>query len=238
MIHTRFSDDAEHMAEAAREALTRPSDFSAWDERLFDTHGLVMSWAERGDDLIAESNYLTAVSMLEGAIAHDESGASEARGDDIIDGSSSHWLVGSMRELYVRVYDDAGEFTPAFREAVDIAGAIREYPLLDESDYSERENAAWESAVEDALDTIQRGYAYDSREQAESIRHLAYEFDHEEIGGGFGECRADADWGQVGKCYRAARDAFYEQEADGPYTTYVLGILPGQEPIPGLLVTA
>jgi hypothetical protein len=150
--------DTDTLVKHADAALTRPSDYAAWDDRWYTTHGCVATWADRGDDILAESNYHAMLAALNGAVAHDETGASEARGDDVEDSSASHWAVGSLRQLMVRVRDDAGEFTPAFREAVACALALQEYPLLDESDYSERETEAWFKTFDLALDDAVRAH--------------------------------------------------------------------------------
>src|SRR5262252_3968856 len=95
--------DQDHLVEMASRILTRPDSYLAWDDRWYTTHGCVYAWADRSDDLVAESNFHTMLAALEGAVAHDESGASEDRGDDVVDTSASHWAYGSVRELMVRV---------------------------------------------------------------------------------------------------------------------------------------
>lgn len=233
MITHNVSDDAEHMAIAAREALTRPSDYAAWDERWYTTHGRVMDWAERGDDLVAESNYLTALAMLQGAVAHDETGASEARGDDVEDTTASHWAVGSLRELFVRVYDEAGAYTPAFKQAVEIAYSLSNYPILDESDYSERETEAWFAVFEDALDCATRDHpdavadvqCIDAAMRADNFERMP-EMGHPD----------DLSWDDVADAYRVYRNEHFEWLARRILPGF-FGVLPGQEPIPGILAT-
>jgi hypothetical protein len=69
----------------------------------------------------------------------------EACGDVIFFGCS-HWLVGSTDEMAVRVCDlGTTTETDAFKELKEIVEAIDQYPILDESDYSERE---YESAIQ------------------------------------------------------------------------------------------
>jgi hypothetical protein len=232
--------DNDTMAKAAREALTRPQNYGAWDERWYTTHGCVMSWADRGDDILAESNYLTAVALLEGAVAHDETGASEARGDDVEDSSASHWLVGSLRQLFVRVYDEQGQYTPAFREAVSIGLSLQDYPILDESDYSERETEAWFKALDEAIDQAARAYrdvdtvldeqAIDAHMRADSFSRMP-ECGHPD----------ELSWDAVADAYRAYRDEYYEARAAWEFDRgwyWFGGPLPGQEALPGLTVAA
>ncbi|MEU9795043.1 hypothetical protein AB0E27_31385 [Streptomyces sparsogenes] len=98
--------DYDTLARAAAEALERPSDAMFYDDRLFTTHGAVFHWAERGDDLLAESNYLTALALIT-AKADEDRPDTEVSDAQVIDGTSSHWLVGSLRTIYVQVYDDS-----------------------------------------------------------------------------------------------------------------------------------
>jgi hypothetical protein len=52
--------------------------------------------------------------------------------------SHSHWLVGHVDGFSVRVFRD-GEITEAFRIYHELAEQLADYPILDESDYSNRE---------------------------------------------------------------------------------------------------
>jgi hypothetical protein len=90
--------DRETLEKAAAEALERPSNAMFWDDRLFATHGAVMSWAELGDDILDESNYLTALAEIQGAAGDDAD-------EHVIDGTSRHWACGSLRTIYVQVYE-------------------------------------------------------------------------------------------------------------------------------------
>ncbi|ATI18858.1 hypothetical protein SEA_DIANE_74 [Streptomyces phage Diane] len=103
--------DRETLEKAAEEALSRPSDAMFWDDRLFTTHGAVFHWAELGDDLLEESNYLTALDLIRGA-------AGDFADEHVIDGASRHWACGSLRTIYVQVYetyeDEECECEPAF----------------------------------------------------------------------------------------------------------------------------
>ncbi len=57
---------------------------------------------------------------------------------DVVFESHSHWAVGHVDGFSVRVFRD-GHITDAFRRYHQLAEAMAEYPILDESDYSERE---------------------------------------------------------------------------------------------------
>ncbi|WP_432006326.1 hypothetical protein [Streptomyces parvus] len=90
--------DRDALDEIAKRCLERPSNAHFYDDRLFDTHGAVLSWAEQSDDILDESNYLTALELIKGA-AGDDADA------HIIDGTERHFARGYMRALYVQVYE-------------------------------------------------------------------------------------------------------------------------------------
>jgi hypothetical protein len=91
--------------------------------------------SHRDSGLIDQSN---------GAVIRQRLEKFEAAGDVIFFGCS-HWLVGTTNEMAVRVYEPGTtKTTPAFKELSAIVDQIERYPILDESDYSERE---YESAL-------------------------------------------------------------------------------------------
>jgi hypothetical protein len=57
---------------------------------------------------------------------------------DVVFESHSHWAVGHIDGFSVRVFRE-GQITEAFKAYHDLAQQIADYPILDESDYSERE---------------------------------------------------------------------------------------------------
>jgi hypothetical protein len=69
---------------------------------------------------------------------------------DVVIESHSHWAVGHVDGFSIRVCDGNGEITEAFRKYHELAEAIDQYPILDESDYSERELEATMENIEDA----------------------------------------------------------------------------------------
>lgn len=160
--------------EFAQAVLERPSDAAFWDDRLYTSHGPIYAWAERGDDILSESNYRTILAHLIGAAGEDSE-------EHVIDASVKHWAVGSLRQIFVQVYEggtylvcsdcfetvpegDEGHgfdlieevetsnvFTPAFLAAWEVFEALRDYPVWDESDYSELEWQRTQEAYADAL---------------------------------------------------------------------------------------
>ncbi len=72
---------------------------------------------------------------------------------DVIIGSASHWAVGWVTQIYIRVYDADGNITPAFRELVNIQLRLQEYPILDDEDHSRREYEAALCGIEYSCST-------------------------------------------------------------------------------------
>lgn len=69
---------------------------------------------------------------------------------DVVIESHSHWAVDHVDGFSIRVFDGNGEITEAFRKYHELAEAMDQYPILDESDYSERELEATLENIEDA----------------------------------------------------------------------------------------
>ena len=60
---------------------------------------------------------------------------------DVVFESHSHWAVGHVDGFSIRVFRN-GEITEAFEKYHELAERMDEYPILDESDYSDREYVA------------------------------------------------------------------------------------------------
>lgn len=221
--------DADHVARAAREALTMPDDSTWFDDRWFTTHGCVWAWADQTGDILAESNYHAALAELQGAVAWDESGASEARGDDVVEASAGHWGFGSLRHLFVRVYTDDTEsqYTPAFLQAVRLAKRASDSGVLDESDYCERESAAFMEDMNDAIDDAARNYPDDTPAEIQAFAFLLMRDDDGRIADSYPE----ADWHQVAEAYARVRAEHFQRLAEWYAAPYVP---PGQDPLPGM----
>lgn len=58
---------------------------------------------------------------------------------DIVFERHSHWAVGFVTGMSVRVFKPDGSITDAFKEVCSIQAAMDDYPVLDEQDYSQRE---------------------------------------------------------------------------------------------------
>lgn len=73
----------------------------------------------------------------------------EVEDPDVVSESHRHWAVGWVDGFSVRVFRDGG-ITEAFRKYHELAEAMDNYPILDESDYSERETEATFGNLTDA----------------------------------------------------------------------------------------
>jgi len=68
---------------------------------------------------------------------------------DLVFESHNHWAVGHVDGFSVRVFRD-GKITDAFRKYHELAESMANYPILDESDYSNREYEATVANIADA----------------------------------------------------------------------------------------
>jgi len=93
-------------------------------------------------------------SLLDQSNAHVISKAMESftEGDDpdVVFESHSHWAVGHVDGFSLRVLDASGEITEAFNAYHELAERLDDYPILDESDYSDREFEATLDNIKDA----------------------------------------------------------------------------------------
>ena len=69
---------------------------------------------------------------------------------DVVVESHSHWAVGHVDGFSLRVLDASGEITEAFKAYHELAERLDDYPILDESDYSDREFEATLDNIKDA----------------------------------------------------------------------------------------
>jgi hypothetical protein len=76
---------------------------------------------------------------------------------DVVFESHSHWAVGHIDGFSIRVLRD-GEATPAFERYHELTISLADYPVLDESDYSDREYEATLENVADAAWRLKRQF--------------------------------------------------------------------------------
>jgi hypothetical protein len=84
------------------------------------------------------------------AVIHDEmTKFGEGEDPDVVFESHSHWAVGHVDGFSVRVFKD-GRITEAFRKYYELEQQMDAYPVLDDSDYSDREYEATLDNIKDA----------------------------------------------------------------------------------------
>lgn len=106
--------------------------------------------SHRDSGLLAQSNAAVISKAL----------APFADGDDpdVVFESHSHWAVSFINGFSVRVFNSQNEITEAFRKYHELAEAMDDYPILDESDYSERKLEATLENIADAAWRLKRQF--------------------------------------------------------------------------------
>lgn len=148
---TERTEPDETYETAAREALTRPRDYVRWitpDDGMFSTWGYAGIGVHRDSDAVDRSNYRSILRDLTELEA--ELYGANAAGEWLSDERASHWAVGWVDSIVVRILfdEDAGatidNLTPLFIAAVNIATTLHEqYPIWDEEDFSAEEHAEY-----------------------------------------------------------------------------------------------
>jgi hypothetical protein len=113
------------------------------------------SWAvvythHRDSGLLAQSNAEVITKKLEPFTDGDD--------PDVVMESHSHWAVGYIDGFSIRVFKD-GEITDAFRAYHELAERMANYPVLDETDYSQKEYDATLANITDAAHRLKHEYA-------------------------------------------------------------------------------
>jgi hypothetical protein len=126
------------LEEAAIEAAGNWQEFNCFvwfrDRELDDAGNWAIIYTHNRDSgLLDQSN----AAVINKAMLH----FSEMDDPDVVFESHNHWAVGHVDGFSVRVLKD-GQITEAFKAYHKLAERIAIYPILDESDYSEREYEA------------------------------------------------------------------------------------------------
>lgn len=120
--------------------VVKPDNYGSSDNRRYRTFAPVSVVAINQDELIDESNFYAFVQRLTAVHEEDNERWFIAR--------EQHWGWGPLDVLYVRMYEEDGEFSPEWKVAVAALEALEDYPLLDEEDYSDREYHAFLSSLD------------------------------------------------------------------------------------------
>jgi hypothetical protein len=145
-------------------------------------------------------------------LAHLEYIAEENREEDaVIDGEVKHWTYSRIKVIYVRVYDDEGNFTATFKEAYCVARALRdEYPIFNESDYSDLEWAQNERLFDETLSEVADRWEFDSEFDRDSITERLHE---QRSDGHVLENYPDVTFAEVEQTYQQVRDDYFTKRA-------------------------
>jgi hypothetical protein len=116
--------------------------------------GDLQSWSiiythNRNSGLLKQSNAEVIAKALNPFTTGDE--------PDVVFERHSHWAVGHVDGFSIRVYRD-GEITDAFRAYHELTERLAEYPILDETDYAEREHEATLDNLADACWRLKSRY--------------------------------------------------------------------------------
>jgi len=122
------------LKQAATEAAGnhRKFDSFAWFDRPDDSHNWAIFYDHHRDARLAEQSNWEAMEKLM---------APFCEGDDpnAYTESHNHWACGWVEGYVIRVYKEDGRISAAFQQYAAIMQKLEDYPLLDESDHSERE---------------------------------------------------------------------------------------------------
>lgn len=135
--------------EYAAVTLRRPSNYGTIDDRQYTSHGAVLMM-HRDSDVLERSNWRVIVPEMMRFNAPDAS--EDDNTEDVYVAGARHFLVGWTDTLFVRVRDEDGGYTPAFRRAWEWSEKLADYPLADEMDYSELESQELEETLTQCYD--------------------------------------------------------------------------------------
>jgi hypothetical protein len=133
-----------NLDELKEEMLKRPHDFTYWGELDLDVWGFAPIGKHRDSDLLALSNFDTALKELR-----------KVSGKSVQVMHTNHWAVGWYDHIMVRV-----TAKQTMQKLLDIVHALDDYLVLDEEDLSRRE-------YEQACDAYDRWARYDVAKLAE-----------------------------------------------------------------------
>ena len=137
MVYSGF-DYVENILKCAKDGLQKPEDFGYWgSEDMFKTWGFCGVDKNRDSDLLEISNFDFITKDL----------ISKFPNDFKIE-NYSHWMVGNVDRLVCRILkyelpfiDEVKEkdITTAFIAAMEWLDILRDYPIADEGDYSDKQ---------------------------------------------------------------------------------------------------
>jgi hypothetical protein len=152
LTETEMSIGEMTLEDAAREAAGNWQSWTsfAWSREIDDPDNWAIVYTHNRDSgLLAQSNARVISRAMEPFTDGDD--------PDVVTESHSHWAVGHVDGFSIRVFRD-GHITEAFKAYHDLAEQMDGYPILDESDYGEREYVATVENIADAAWRLKLGY--------------------------------------------------------------------------------
>jgi hypothetical protein len=144
MSATRFLewDDAELAAQELAGNHRHFESFAWWDCPEDSDRWCVVYSHHRDSGLLDQSNAAAIEEALRPFMEMDE--------PDVVGERHSHWGVGWVEGYAIRVFDQDGNVTAAFRRYCELRAKLSDYPVLDETDYSQREYDATVENIREA----------------------------------------------------------------------------------------
>jgi hypothetical protein len=155
MSATRFLewDDVELAAQALAGNHETFDSFVWWERPEDSDRWCVVYSHHRDSGLLDQSNAAAIEKALEAFM--------DGEAADVIPQRHNHWAVGWVDGYAIRVYGPGGQITEAFRTYCELQVRYHQYPILDESDYSQRE---YEATLENVREVGRRFVADDAPE--------------------------------------------------------------------------
>jgi len=129
----------DHVEDYAKEMVGNWKEFDSfgWSNDYIDDpdNWAIMYTSNRDSGLLSKSNEEVIDKEME-PFVEDGSAFSESHG---------HWACGHIDGYSFRVYDSEGKPTAVCKALCEITMSLEQYPVLDESDYSQKE---WDAAIE------------------------------------------------------------------------------------------
>ena len=181
-------DLSDHVATLAASLANNHAKFTsfAWssEERPLDAHNWsIVYLSNRDSGLLDKSNESVILKKLAPYI--DGCGSI---GCDVVTISHSHWAVGYVDGILIRVYNSNGSISDAFRKYAELKLQIDNYSILDDNNYSEREYTATIDGIEQAgrrmiRNDVPESWAYDCYTWFYEHNQSAIESDSTDQGG-------------------------------------------------------
>lgn len=146
-------------AERAKQAAGNWRKFESfgWHAQPDDADQWCIVYTENRDSRLLDKSNSAAIA---------ETMAEFLEGDDCREEHHWHWACGWVDGYAIRVFDSAGNITPAFKAWCDLADSLENYPVLDDEDYSKREYEATLENIQGELHYANRADEYNLPEDA------------------------------------------------------------------------